>query len=353
MKHWLISEARWSASAAWCLALALAAATALSGCRALYVARLAYEEVRYLAGARPIEELLAETADPARRRALELVLEVRRFAAGRGLDPGKSYLAVADTASAAPFQVVTAAHADSLEPYTWWYPVIGAIPYRGYFDRGQASAFAEHLHAEGLDTRVVEASAFSTLGWLGDPLPSNVLDRGPLVVANTVLHELVHQNFFAPGQVAFNETLATAVAYRLTAEFFDGSGDAAAADRIRAARLAWLAAGAVLDQGAASLRALFSRARAEGWPRQRLLAEREAIYRSIIESAALQRSSFAAALVEGGLNNASFLAVYRYAERAALLDDFLAGQPNLAAALTRLRALVKGGRDGYEALAGS
>ncbi len=355
MKRSFISEARGSASVAWrpVLLLALTAAVGVSGCRAAYVARLAYEEVRYLAGARPIEELIAQTQDPARVQALALVLEVRRFAAGRGLDPGKSYLEVADTGSAAPFQVVTAAPVDRLEPYTWWYPVIGAIPYRGYFDRGQAEAFAASLEAEGLDTRIVEASAYSTLGWFNDPLPSSVLDRGPLVIATTVLHELVHQNFFAPGQVAFNETLATAVAYRLAAEFFDGRGDAASGDRLRRAKAVWLARGRELDAGAVSLQTLFDRARAEGWPRERLLAERDVIYGSIKESAARQDSSFAAALADGGLNNASFLAIYRYAERAALLDDFLAGQEGewLTAALARLRVLTQSGKDAYEAVA--
>lgn len=329
----------------------MTAALAVCGCRAGYVARLAYEEACYLARARPIQELIAETPDLARREALALVLEVRRFAGSRGLDPGGSYLEVTDTGAAPAFQVVTAAPVDRLEPYTWWYPVIGAIPYRGYFDPDKARDFAAGLQAEGLDTRIVEASAFSTLGWLADPLPSKVLDQGPLAIVTTVLHELVHQNFFARGQVAFNETLATAVAYRLAADFFEGRGDAASAGRVRSARLAWLARGRVLDQGATWLEELFARARAEHWPRGRLLAERESVYRAINESAAGIDSALAAALAAGGLNNASFLAVYRYAEQAAMLDDFLAGHPSLPDALARLRALTAGGKDAYAALA--
>jgi len=356
VKRWFISEARESASvaryrAARLALVAAAAALAVCGCRTGYVARLAYEEARYLASARPIEQLLAETEDPQRAQALALVLEVRSFAAGRGLDPGSSYLEVVDTGSASPFQVVTAAPVDRLEPYTWWYPVIGAIPYRGYFDRDQAAAYAAALRADGLDTRIVEASAYSTLGWFADPLPSNVLDRGPLAIATTVFHELVHQNFFAPGQVAFNETLATAVAYRLTADFFDGRGDVANADRVRRSRTAWLARGRVLDTGAVTLDALFARARSDSWPRDRLLAEREAAYRGIRDAVAAEDAAFAAVLADGGLDNASFLAVYRYAERAAVIDDFLARQQGLPTALARLRVLTRHGQDGYAALA--
>jgi len=330
--------------------LALLAAAALPGCRTAYLAQLAYEQGRYLSRARPIQQLIDEATDPKVRHTLELVLEVRRFAADHGLDPGKSYLEVADTSATVPFQVVTAARFDSLEPYTWWYPVVGAMPYRGYFDRGQAKSYADGLKEQGLDTFIVEASAYSTLGWFADPLPSKVIEHGPVAATTTVLHELLHQNLFVAGQMAFNETLATAVSYRLAADFFDGRGDTASADRVRNARLDWLASSRVLDDGAGALQTLFAKARKERWPHDRLVAERESVYRGIQESATSRGTVRAAALDEDGWNNASFLASYRYAEHASLLDDFLARQRDLPQALDRLRALTKDGADGYAAI---
>lgn len=308
----------------------------VGGCRAGYLARLAWEEARFLGGARPATELLATAQDPERRRALEALLDVREFAAKEGLDVGGSYREVADTSSVSPFHVVTAAWADRLDPYTWWYPVIGAIPYRGYFDRESAERFATGLRAEGLDTRIVEASAYSTLGWFDDPLPSSVLDRGDGVVVLTVLHELVHQTFFAPSEVAFNETLATAVAWRLAERYFAARGEPERAAKARAGRETWVARSDVMDAAAVRLRDFFDRARAAHMDRESMLRERTALYADILAEVARADRPFADSLGEGGLDNASFLALHRYAENGRAIDAFLASQASVAAALARL-----------------
>ena len=306
------------------------------GCRATYLARLAYEEARFLHSATPATEMLATVQDPERRRALDALLAVRAFAATEGLDVGGSYREVADMNSVSPFHVVTAAWPDRLEPYTWWYPVIGAIPYRGYFDREPAVRFAAGLEAEGLDTLIVEASAYSTLGWFDDPLPSSVLDRGEGAVVVTVLHELVHQTFFAPGEVAFNETLATAVAWRLAERYYASTGEPQRATRMRDAREAWMARSDVLDAAAARLREFFARAAAQELPRERMLEERAALYADILSGIGRADAAFASSLGEKGVDNASFLASHRYATNGRAIDAFLGSCPGMAAAFARL-----------------
>lgn len=324
-------------------AVVLAAALLCGGCRGGYLLRLAYEEARFLGAATPATELLATTGDPERRVALEALLSVRGFAAAEGLDVGGSYREVADTGAVSPFHVVTAAHVDRLEPFTWWYPLIGDIPYRGYFDRESAEGFAAGLRAKGLDTRIVEASAYSTLGWFDDPLPSNVLERGDVAVVVTVLHELVHQTFFAPGEVAFNETLATAVAWRLAERYYTARSLPDRAARVAAAREAWLARSDVLDAAAKRLGEFFDMARRQEWTRERLMVERALQYAAILEEVARADPAFAAELGDGGLDNASFLAVYRYATGARAIDGFLASQASVPAAFDRLRAAVADG----------
>jgi predicted aminopeptidase len=319
----------------------------LSGCRAAYLARLAYEEMRFLSSATPATEMLASADDPERRRALESLLSVREFAEREGLDVGGSYREVADVSSATPFHVVTAAYVDRLEPYTWWYPIVGAIPYRGYFDRSMADGFAAGLRAEGLDTMVVQASAYSTLGWLDDPLPSNVLDRGAGAVVITVLHELVHQTFFAPDAVAFNETLATAVAYRLGERYYEQAGDPARAARVRAAREGWMARSDVFDATAVRLQTFFGRAHEEKWPRERILAEREAVYAEVMAQIARLDPDFLQSTENGRLDNASFLASHRYATRGRAIDEFLGRHADLRAAFAALEAAQERGQDLY------
>jgi predicted aminopeptidase len=322
------------------------------GCRAGYVARLAWEEARFLASARPATELLATSGNPVERRALEALVEVRAFAAREGLRVGGSYRKVADTTAASPFHVVTAAHADRLQAWTWWYPVIGAIPYRGYFDRESAERFAAGLRARGLDTRIVEASAYSTLGWFDDPLPSGVLRGGEGAVVLTVLHELVHQTFFAPGQVAFNETLATAVAWRLAEKWWIERGDQARAERVRASRRAWVARSDAMDAAAVRLKAFFEDARARGLSREEMLERRRGLYDEVLAGLEEGDPEFAAGLREdGGLDNAAFLASWRYAEGGRAVDAFLASQPDVAAALARLSRAVADGEDLREVVA--
>ena len=323
-----------------------------SGCRAGYLVKLAWEEARFLGSARPATELLASAGNPARRTALEALLEVREFAGREGLDVGGSYREVADMSAVEPFQVVTAAWADRLEPYTWWYPVIGAIPYRGYFDRESAGRFADGLRTEGLDVRIVEASAYSTLGWFDDPLPSSVLDRGDGAVVITVLHELVHQTFFAPGQVAFNETLATAVAWRLAEKWWAGKGDTARAARAKAAREAWLVRSDAMDAAASRLRAFFDDARARGLSRDAMLEGRAAIYAQMLAALEANDPAFAAELGgDGGLDNASFLASWRYATQGRAIDAFLGAQPSIRAALEVLKLATARGKDPREVVA--
>ena len=58
---------------------------------------------------------------------------------------------------------------------------------------------------------VAGVPAYSTLGWFDDPLLSTMLDRGDIVTASYVIHELAHQQFYVKDDSAFNEAFATAV----------------------------------------------------------------------------------------------------------------------------------------------
>ena len=106
---------------------------------------------------------------------------------------------------------VFAAPKFSITLQQWCFIAVGCVPYRGYFDEFEANQYAEKLSTQGLDVYVAGVPAYSTLGWFDDPLLSSMLDRGEIVTASYIFHELAHQQFYLKGDGAFNEAFATAV----------------------------------------------------------------------------------------------------------------------------------------------
>ncbi|MEJ2669202.1 MAG: aminopeptidase [Gammaproteobacteria bacterium] len=106
---------------------------------------------------------------------------------------------------------VFAAPTHSLEPKTWCYILLGCVSYRGYFTESAARAYAEQLTAQGWETYVGGASAYSTLGWFEDPILSPFLHRNTEDLAGLLFHELAHQQLYIAHDTTFNESFATAV----------------------------------------------------------------------------------------------------------------------------------------------
>ena len=244
------------------LALAVIGATFLF-CSPGYILRAGVEEAKILSRREPIDDLLASPGTPAdTRRKLEVVRSARTYAEKElGLDVGDSYTTYSELDRDTLLLVVTGARRDAFVPVTWWFPVVGRVPYKGFFDPDDARKEARRLEDEGYDAAIRSAGAFSTLGWFNDPLLSTTLRYDDVSLGTTVIHEVTHNTVFIRDRVAFNESFATFVGARGAIGLFCGLEGESGARCVRA-RESWadaLVFGAALETLVARLEAVYGR----------------------------------------------------------------------------------------------
>ncbi len=227
-----VRRLRWTLGAIALLLVAFLGLTATGR----YLARAGWEEGKILWRRRPIAALIADPATPAPLQAkLRIVLDARAFAHDAlGLRAGQSFTTYSPLDRDTLVLVLSGAYRDRLVRYTWWFPVVGRVPYKGFFDFAQARAAEQALTSRGFDANLGAASAFSTLGWFNDPLLPTTLRADSLTVANTIIHELTHNTYYAPGGAVFNESFANFVGARGAERFYGARGQAAAAAEVAA-----------------------------------------------------------------------------------------------------------------------
>ena len=218
------------------IAVFLAVLVLISAPTACYLGRGAWEEAKILSRRQPISEIIADPRTPKdAREKLKVVLAARKYAKDSlKLRTKDSFTTYSRLDHDTLVLVVSAAYRDTLKPYTWWFPIVGRVPYKGYFDFSAAKKDAKGLADEGLDVYVRPSDAFSTLGFFNDPLLNTTLRGDSIDLANTVIHELTHNTFYASGQAPFNESFAMFVGARGAAAFFRSRGQTAAAAKVDA-----------------------------------------------------------------------------------------------------------------------
>ena len=151
---------------------------------------------------------------------------IKHFGQVHGLTPTQNYRTYVDLHRSAAVYVVQGCAPLKFEPKRWDFPIVGSVPYLGFFNEAAARAFATKLEAEEhLDVTVRKAAAYSTLGWFPDAVLSPMLQGGANAfpdLANTILHESVHASVYVPSQSAFNESLASFIADELTWQLMVG-----------------------------------------------------------------------------------------------------------------------------------
>ena len=193
----------------------------LSGCSPVYVLRAAYEEGKILWRRTPIVDYAQKPdVELDTQEKLKTVLAVREYARDvLKLNVGGSYASYSYVDRPDLTHIVVAAPKTELRPYTWWFLIVGSVPYKGFFEKADADHEVERLKAEGYDTNIRTSAAFSTLGWFDDPLLSHLLRYDKVVLSEIVFHELFHQTLYIKGAGAFNESVANFIGHRAAIDF--------------------------------------------------------------------------------------------------------------------------------------
>lgn len=176
---------------------------------------------------RAIPKVLADpTTEPAVATKLKLSQEIVAFAeAELALKSNGSYRHYTDLQRDSVSHIVYAAGEFSLEGKTWWYPIVGPQDYRAYFKEATADKLINKLAAQGYDTFKGGVSAYSTLGFLNDPILNTFIAYPDTAFAELLFHEMTHQRFYKPKDTAFNEALAEVVAREGTRRWLRSRGD--------------------------------------------------------------------------------------------------------------------------------
>jgi predicted aminopeptidase len=201
--------------------VAAACSLCSSGCLYVeYVSQAASGQLDLLARARPLAKEIADPDTPL-RVAMELaeIPAIKQYGRSYGLTIRDNYDSYSRIPRPAAVWFVNAADPVAFRPVPWCFPIVGCFPGLGWFDEDDAVKFKLKLEAEGYDSQVRPAAAYSTGGWFKDPVLSTMLGGGDDALpelANVILHESVHATVLVPDEQFFNETFASYIADALT-----------------------------------------------------------------------------------------------------------------------------------------
>lgn len=323
-------------------------------CRAGYVLKQYQGQRKIQRDMRPVAEVLADpaVAEPTKAK-LRWVLRAREFGIQRvGLAGTDNYTWFYDTGGKPVAWNVTACRKHAFKEKRWWFPIVGSVPYLGFFDKEDALAEKRQLEEDGWDTHLSEVAAYNTLGWFVDPVFSPMLRNDEAHLAATVLHEMTHGTVYFPGQSDFDETLAEWVGNQAARELLIEvyGADSAARKRFDEDLEDDARFNAFLHEVRQELERLY----AEEIPREEKVAKRELVFARARERFAAELPRYKtrayASFLKKDLNNALILSYGRYHARTDLFDRvFEAHGRDLRATVGFFQSLDPGG-DAREAM---
>jgi predicted aminopeptidase len=192
--------------------LALLLILSQTACYFPYLLKQGWYQTKLLHGAKPVDEVLLESSlNESDRKKLLMITVIRRFSVNEmAMHPSKNYTTINPDWHYQLHQV-SGAKELAFEPYLWSFPIVGDVPYLGFFEKEDALAEQKMLKAKGYDTMLRPVAAYSSLGYFNDPIWPQMLKRSVHALAELILHELAHSTLYFKSQSDFNESFANFV----------------------------------------------------------------------------------------------------------------------------------------------
>jgi predicted aminopeptidase len=180
-----------------------------SACSLPYVIKQGYYQAKLLCGADDIDKVLqGNELTPLQRERLELIVELRRYTQEHlAFLPSSNYTTINLKWDHVIYNI-TASEPLRFEPYTWWFPIVGNVPYKGFFVKKDAERQRDQLLRKKYDVSMRSVAAYSSLGYFKDPVWPQMLDKPMISLVDLIIHELAHSTLYWPNQTAFNESFA-------------------------------------------------------------------------------------------------------------------------------------------------
>ena len=187
--------------------------TAGPGCVVGYLVESSYYQQKILRAREPLEEIIQSPEySNATKDKLKLAILAKNFAVKKlGLKETDNYDTYVKLNRPYVSWVVRVSDAYQIEPYKWWFPIVGSISYKGFFSRSEAKSEAQKFDPRKYDTYVRGVTAYSTLGWFSDPILSSMMSYENYEFVELIIHESTHATLYVKSNTDFNERLATFV----------------------------------------------------------------------------------------------------------------------------------------------
>ncbi|MEE3234544.1 MAG: aminopeptidase [Candidatus Latescibacterota bacterium] len=196
-------------------------ASPLVGCGLGYYLHLFKGQINIATSTVDVKDLRVSTHDTSIVKKLVVVDSLLVFANELGLHTENNYQSYFDTKGQPVSWNVSASPPDTFKSYLWKFPIVGTLPYKGFFNKPRAQSEYFRLKTLNYDVHLSPVSAYSTLGYFSDPLLSTMMSLDIGNLSELLLHELTHSTIYIDDKADFNESLASFVGEKGAEKFLE------------------------------------------------------------------------------------------------------------------------------------